>query len=220
MLRIVQGIQPNSSLLPTSFNECLAGALNQRDRGEATHMAMLHADIAAEVGWLDVLWSEMWIHGAAFMGTVVPIKAATGRTSTAIGIEGDRWHVPRCIFLDDLARLPQTFGPEHACKPGEVLLANTGCWLADLRHPFWDWFATVGQDGCSGFNIRSRLTGKKGLDGRHEWGVDTRSEDWELSHEMASFGVRYMVTQRVRLWHEGGGRWANHREQVVGDNSG
>ena len=53
-------------------------------------------------------------------------------------------------------------------------------------------------------------------EGRFEWGVDTRSEDWELSHEMASFGMRYMITQRVKLWHEGGGRWPNHREPVVG----
>ena len=144
-------------------------------------------------------------------------QGADRRTSTGIGLEHDRWQVPRCLFLDDLSKLPQTFGPEHVCGKGEVLLVNTGCWLADLNHPFWDWFATVGQDGLSGFNIRSRLVGKKTLDGTTEWGVDTRSEDWELSHEMHKFGLRYMITQRVKLWHEGGGRWPNHREVIVGD---
>ena len=178
-------------------------------------MAMLHSDIAAEIGWLDVLWSEMWIQGASFMGTVVPIKNPNGRTSTAIGVKRDRWHVPRCLFLHDLARLPMTFGPGDVCtSDDEVLLVNTGCWLTDLRHAFWDWFATVGSDGCSGFNIRSRLAGKKTPEGSHEWGVDTRSEDWELSHEMAAFGLKYMITQRVKLWHEGGGRWPNHVEQL------
>jgi hypothetical protein len=220
LLKVAGGVQPNSSLLPTAFNECLAAGLNARDRGDASHLAMLHSDIAAEPGWLDILWSEMWMSGAAFISAVVPIKHSSGRTSTGIGLKGDRWTVPKCLFLDDLNRLPSTFGPEHACGPNEVLLVNTGCWLTDLRHPFWDWFATVGADGTSGFNIKSRLVGKMTLDGSHAWAVDTRSEDWDLAHEMADFGVRYMVTQRVRLWHEGGGRWANFNEGLDGDLSG
>ncbi len=211
LLTVVCGIQPNSSLLPTAFNECLARALTLRDEGKATHMAMLHSDITAAPGWLDTLWAEMWEHNAMFMGTNIAIKAPGGRTSTGIGTLGNRWRVHRCVHLNDLAKLPPTFGPEHVCAKGEVLLANTGCWLTDLRHPFWDHFITQEQ-GRSGFNLHSRIISVKTPSGGTEYGVETRSEDWELSHDMAECGTRYMITQRVRAWHEGGGRWPNFVE--------
>ncbi len=212
LLTVVAGLQPNSSLLPTAFNECLARALTMRDDDKVTHMAMLHSDIAAGIGWLDTLWAEMWDHDAMFMGTNIAIKAKGGRTSTGIGTRGDRWKVHRCLYLDALDKLPETFGPEHVCTGAEVLLANTGCWLTDLRHPFWDHFVELNSSGLSGFNIKSRITKMKTPDGNAEYGVETRSEDWEMSHEMAAFGARYMITKRVKAWHEGGGRWPNFSE--------
>lgn len=201
IVEIVCGVHAGSSLLPTAFNECLSSALTLRDEGKATHLAMLHADITADQGWLDTLWGEMWLHQADFMSAVVAIKAPGGRTSTGIGLADDRWTVPRCVYLDDLATLPDTFGPEHVCKPGEVLLANTGCWLADIRKPFWSGYA---------FNLFSRVRKVPTSTGGEAWTVETRSEDWELSHDMNAAGMRYMVTQRVKTWHEGGGRWPNH----------
>lgn len=209
-VRIVGGIQPSSSLLPTAFNECLARALTMRDAGTVTHMAMLHSDVSATPGWLDVLWAELWINNAVLVAANLAIKADGGRTSTAIGDRADRWRVHRSLYLKDLEKLPETFGPEHVCRDDEVLLVNTGCWLADLRDPFWDRFVEAGPDGASGFNIHGRITRIEMADGTREYNASGRSEDYELSHAMAAFGARYMVTRKVKTWHEGGGRWPNH----------
>lgn len=181
-----------------------------RDAGHITHMAMLHSDVSAQVGWLDILWAEMWINNAMLMASTIGIKAEGGRTSTAIGDSSDRWRVHRSLYLKDLAKLPETFGPEHVCREDEVLLINTGCWLTDLRDPFWDYFILPGSRGASGFNIFSRIVPAKMADGSTEYNVSGRSEDYELSHELAHRGVRYMVTRKVKTWHEGGGRWPNH----------
>jgi hypothetical protein len=208
--KIVGWIKCNSSLLPTSFNEGLAYALSLRDIGRATHFAMVHSDILAERGWLDTLWSEMWINHADVVSTLVPIKNDSGRTSTAIGDANDPWKVKRCIYLEEAKALPETFGPESVCKEGEVLLVNTGCWLADLRRPWWDNFA---------FNLHSRIIKDEVtynlndgvLEPLNEIGyhVETRSEDWEMSQHLAKAGARVMVTRRVKLKHEGINQWSN-----------
>lgn len=197
LLQVVREVKSSSSLLPTAFNECLAVALQFRDQGLVTHIAMCHSDIAAESGWLDTLWGEMWFHGADLVSTVVPIKNSTGRTSTAIGNTNDRWNIKRCLGLEECKRLPQTFGPEHVCRDGEVLLVNTGLWLADLRKSWWNGFA---------FNLHSRIDNPApGV-----YTVETRSEDWEMSHHLHEHGARVMVTRKVRLKHEGPSAWKNY----------
>lgn len=191
-------VQSTSSVLPHCFNQLLAAALDARDVGKATHLAMAHADIIADPGWLDVLWGEMWRTGADLVSAVVPIKGPTGRTSTAIGVESDRWSVKRCIFDKDREKLPATFGPEDVCGEGEVLLVNTGLFLADLRCPWWDDFA---------FTFHARI--KKTVTGRV---AECRSEDWELSHHMHAAGAKYLATWKARLRHEGINKWANYEE--------
>lgn len=197
-LSVVMEAQSCSSVLPHCFNELLCVALNARDEGKVTHLAMAHADILADVGWLDKLWGEMWLHNLALISCVVPIKGPTGRTSTAIGDEADRWKVHRCINIKDRATMPVTFGPDSVCRPGEVLLVNTGLFLADLRLPFWDDFA---------FQFHTRI--KKTPAGRVS---ECRSEDWELSHDLHAAGLKYRATWAVKLKHEGGGRYPNYPE--------
>jgi hypothetical protein len=158
---------------------------------------MAHSDIVAEPGWLDTLWSEMWLYNLDLISAVVPIKGPTGRTSTAIGSTSDPWKVHRCIFDKDRKRYPPTFGPEHVCAPGEVLLVNTGLMLLDLRRPFWDDFA---------FSFHDRI--RKTPSGRV---AENRSEDWEMSHFLHRVGARYMATWRPKLSHEGIKRYKNYQ---------
>ncbi len=124
----------SSSLLPRTFNMLFSEALDLRDKGEVTHFAMLHDDIWPENWWINTLWHEMQASGADVISAVIPIKDSPWwRTSTAIGLVDDPWVVPRYIRAQDRETLPMTFGPLNVCGPGELLLLNTGCWLADLR---------------------------------------------------------------------------------------
>ena len=194
------------SLLPTAFNECLAEVLNMREQGHATHIAMQHSDISPKGRWLEDLYGDMYFAGAMLISTVVPIKNESGHTSTAIGIRGDRWKVPRVVTMDQRASLPVTFGPEHVCQDGEVLLINTGLWMSDIRHPFWDWFVSKGGAETTAFNLYSKIY----RDAEGVFRVATRSEDWELSHDLDAFGCRYLATWRPKLTHRGPKEWPNY----------
>lgn len=198
LLSVVMEAQSTSSVLPQCFNQLLAVALDARDAGKVTHLAMAHADIVAEPGWLDTLWSEMWFHNADLISAVVPIKGPTGRTSTAIGDRNDRWRVPRCVYLKDRATLPATFGPEAVCGPDEVLLINTGLFLADLRRPWWDDFA---------FQFHNRITTTAA--GRV---AECRSEDWNMSSYLHKAGAKVLATFKVKLRHDGAKLYPNYPE--------
>jgi hypothetical protein len=206
VVRMDRRARSSSSLLPTAFNECLAEAMTMRDAGDVDAIAMLHSDIEPEGRWLEELYGEAWINRAMLASAVVPIKNDEGRTSTAIGVKGDRWRVPRCIYMRDRERLPVTFGPEHVCGPDEVLLINTGMWLADLHHPFWDHFIDHARTGTSAFQLHSRIV----KHGQGQYQVETRSEDYELSHDLAEFGCRYVATWKPRLKHIGQHAWRNY----------
>lgn len=200
LLQVVADGQCCTSILPKTFNELLASALDMRDSGKITHMAMCHSDILADKGWLDVLWGEMWHHKLDVISAVVPIKGMTGRTSTGIGLKKDRWAVKRCINLKDSQTLPATFGPVHACQPDEVLLINSGLMLIDLRRPYWDDFA---------FQFHTRI--RKTRTGRVS---ECRSEDWEMSHDLNEIGAPYMATFKTKLRHEGTYKFPNYIESA------
>ena len=110
------------------FNEVWAIALDLRDAGEAEYFAMIHADIEPESWWIDTLLAELRIRNADLISVALSAKKHDdrGRTSTAIGREDDPWGPKRGLTLDELTKLPPTFGPEKVCGPGEVLLVNTG----------------------------------------------------------------------------------------------
>lgn len=200
---VVGHIQSSTSVLPACFNNLLALALDHRDEGRATHMAMCHSDILAEPGWINKLYNEMWFRNLDLISAVVPIKGPTGRTSTAIGNENDRWHIKRCIFDRDREKLPQTFTAANACGPEEVLLVNTGLFLCDLRRPYWDDFS---------FQFHTKIF-KNPQTGKRE--TASRSEDWEMSYHLHENKAPYAATWAVKLHHEGIYKYPNFIEEPV-----
>ncbi len=193
-----------SGSLPHAFNSLLARALDSRDAGKSTHLAMLHDDVAPTGPWITQLWHTMRLSGADLVSAVVPIKEEPpSRTSTAIGDRADRWLIKRYITLQERPNLPATFGQADVCGPDEVLLANTGCWLADLRRSWWDEFADAG-----GFNQDSRIV--RNPDGTRS--SEFEPEDWRMSRFLEARGARIVCTWDVPLRHGGWSWWANFLE--------
>lgn len=196
------------SLLGRSFN-CLWGqALNQAEAGEITHFAMLHADIAPQQNWLDILLDEMERVDADILSVVSPIKDQKGLTSTGIDNPENPWQPERRFVMQEVVNLlPETFDAEACHTAGlnpnrHALLVNTGCWIADLRRPWW--YGRPGK-GPLYFTINDRMY--RGPDGRI-W-VDTESEDWYFSRQAAKYGARVFATRKVRIEHYGSIGWSN-----------
>jgi hypothetical protein len=82
------------------------------------------------------------------------------------------------------------------CGDDEVLLVNTGCFLTDLRRPWWDSFA---------FNFDCRIIQR---DGKRI--AQFNPEDWQMSRAIQSQGGRVVATWRVPVVHHGAGEWPNH----------
>jgi len=196
----VTGVRSCTSCLPRAFNECLIHALNMRDEGNATHFAMIHADVEPlRADWLDVLYDRMRAFKLDMISAIVPIKdPKPWRTSTAIGKIEQPWFPTRFIRIDDRKRMPETIFPDDVCEPGEELLVNTGLWIADLRAKFWDTF--------EGFVFLNRIT--RDTDGSRI--EQFRPEDWELSRHMRKHKARYAATWAVPVKHCGNGEWLSH----------
>lgn len=182
-----------SSLLCQSFNCLLAGALDLVDQDRADYFAMVHSDVQPAADWLDRLHKAMIDHNWMLASAIIPIKETEySKTSTAFSKRDNPWHAHRYVRLtDDRSRPPE---PE---SDDEVLLVNTGCWLADLRHPAWKTF--------EGFSIRDRIT----RDAEGNRLVEVRPEDWELSRHLDACGARYGATWNVPIQHHGRISWNN-----------
>jgi hypothetical protein len=203
--RLLNGSEFGSSFLPGAFNSLLVNALDLRDRGAVTHFAMIHSDVEPSGYWLDELWAEMQAGDFAVVSAVIALKedVPDPQVSTAIGDARDRWNSLRCLHVSDRDRLPQTFTAADVCGPDEVLLLNTGLWLTDLRHPFWDAF--------TGFDTHARIT--RGNEGQRI--AQQRTEDWEWSHDLHDFGASVAATWRVPVKHRGGRDWPNYAPDTL-----
>lgn len=198
LLAVATELQCSTSVLPDGFNRLLAACLDLRDQGFLTHMAMVHADIAAAPGWLDVLYREMRDRGDVVVATVIAVKSTEGVTSTAFGLADDPWAPALPLGLEARPNMPETFAIADACacKPGAVLLVNTGLMLVDLTHPFWDSFS---------FEFHTRIV--RGDDGKRY--PQHVSEDWDMSRKLHAAGVPYSATWKPEVRHEGAGVWLN-----------
>lgn len=192
------------SCLEHSFNVLLAHGLALRDQGRCTHLAMLHSDITAEPGWVDILAEEMCRTRAAAISAVVAIKDPDDdRTSTAIGVKGDPWTLRRFIRIADQPTMPQTFMEQDVCSEDgtEELLINTGCMLLDLSHEFWDSYA---------FHVESRI--RREADGSRS--PQFVPEDWAMSRDLNAANLPYAATWKVQAIHIGPADWPNRPKET------
>lgn len=196
---VVAEVDMDCGCLVHNFNSLLTAGLNWRDEGKATHLAMIHSDVMAERGWVDLLAEEMAKINAVAISAVVAIKDPDDdRTSTAVGSKANPWEAKRYVRIRDKDRMPVTFTGKDVCRPSdpdEVLLINTGLMLIDLRHPFWDTFT---------FQVHAAILEKDGK----RFPI-FRPEDWEMSRELDKAGLTYASTWRPYAEHIGSKTWPN-----------
>lgn len=183
------------------FNFVWAVALGMAERGEVSHFAMLHADIAPEGPWIDTLLDECNRLDAHVVSAVSPIKSPQGLTSTAVDIDG-KW-LQRRLTMHEVMRLPETFDVWDTVRLGvnpdqKPLLVNTGCWIADLRKP--EWFE-LDSEGKTPFFFTFNHEIQRNAEG--QWETRAESEDWWFSRRMAERGLKYAATRKVALHHYG-----------------
>lgn len=193
-----------TSLLALGFNTLLCQAMNAYEKGEITHLAFLHADVAPESWWIDKLMDVIEEKEADFVSVVTPIKDSRGLTSTAIGLPDEPWYPMRRLTMHEVHQFPETFDAKDIGYEDEILLHNSGCWIADLRS---DIFRQTNEDGslCAHFTLRD-LVAK--VDG--EWRAYSESEDWFFSRRLHELGARTFATRAVMLNHVGNFHFPNH----------
>lgn len=180
------------------MNALLANALNLYRQGQATHFAMLHCDIAAEEGWLDVLYDELRRLGADMVSAIVPIKDHRGVTSSGIIDPNDRWHPLKRFTMREVFDLPETFDAADAGYAEEGLLHNDGCMMLDLASPCFQ--ARAGDVIRASFDFPRQIVwnADKGL-----YEVRCESEDWYFSRILKELGAKTYITRKVQLVHVG-----------------
>lgn len=187
----------DKSLLAAAFNKLWCDALNSFQKGLITHIAFLHSDIAPADGWVDTLITEMEEHDAALCSAVSPIKDHRGLTSTAIGEVDLLWSPLRRFSTAEIMEFPPTFTAEDTGNPGKILLLNSGCWVADLRHEAF--YRTNECDEAKVFfTINDRVVNVDGT-----WVHQVESEDWFFSRCLHEEGIKAVATRKVPLIHLG-----------------
>ena len=183
-----------SSLLATSFNSLWCKAISDP---RYTHFAMLHADIAPQNWWLDVLMEELKRSGADMISVVSPIKDDRGVTSTGIANLDNPWSPMKRFTMKEIMDLPETFDAAQAGYPDNTLLINTGCWLADIRNPKWRLIDDKGDLVCY-FTTKDRVHKHEG-----QYVCYAQSEDWFFSQQLHIAGLKAVATRKVSLVHYG-----------------
>jgi hypothetical protein len=177
-------------LVTYCFNKLWCDALNAQQTQGVTHFAMIHGDVVAGRGWLDVLAVEMEATDADLVSVAIPLRAATGVTSTALEDPDCVWNARR-ITMRELYELPETFTEADVPwkQTGARLLHNTGLWLCRLGRP-WNTQVTFRQQDRIVFNT---TTG--------QYDAQTISEDWDWSRQLHDLGVRMACTRKVGVRH-------------------
>jgi len=196
---VIIRVLSRSSFLPQAFDEPYFAALNDP---QATHFAMLHDDIEAQDGWLDILLEELDRSGADMVSALSPIKSHHGRTSTAIDHVDDPYKIERRITMKEASRLPFTFTAADCGYPDRRLLLNTGCFVCRLDRP-WAKASVDGQLICH-FTTANRGVVKDG-----KWSFEMIPEDWFFSRAIQMLGGKVACTRRVKLNHNGVAEYPN-----------
>jgi hypothetical protein len=189
----------SGSLLPRVFNEALGRAVV---RGYDI-FCMLHADLAAEPGWLVKMLRVAKETDADVLSAVVPVKDERHLTSTAVHTSMEQY---RKLSLDECHQQCSTSfdidDPHLQAMGATSLLLNTGLMLMRLDRPWlkqWD-----------GFQIRSRI-----IWGGDETVIDTTGEDWDMSEQLNALQCRLVATTAVRVHHFGCAVYDSHLASVL-----
>ena len=184
-------------------NNLLANALNLYDAGQATHFAMLHADISADEGWVDVLYDELRRLRADLVSAVVPIKDHRGVTSCGVIDPKNQWNPLKRFTMREVFELPETFDAADAGFPGYGLLHNDGCMLLDLANPL---FRARDEQGVlkASFDFPRQVIYRDG-----HYDVRAESEDWYFSRMLHELGARSYITRKAKLVHVGNQVFSN-----------
>lgn len=189
-----------SSLLANSFNGAWATALNGRESGKDIRwFAMLHDDVVPEDWWVRTLIDDLEASGADMLAALVPLKDASGATSTCIDNHKDNFSWERRITLTEAEKLPPIFTAADCGFADRMLLANTGCWIARFDSPIFQ--QTDEQGNLRVFftiNDRIRREPNSGL-----WQAQVEPEDWFFSRKVQELGGKVAVTRNVKLCHHG-----------------
>ena len=206
------------SLLAFVFNRLWAEALCYAAVGKVDYFVMLHADVCPVEGWLDTLVGECERLNADVVSTVIPIKQSGVpwekiATTTAVGTMDDTWHPTRKLTLGECHSFPPTFSIADTPWPKQRLLVNTGCWIADLRKPFW---LETYADG----KLKHYFTIRDGIklhgrfpDGRLQIEPLVESEDWGFSRRLP-VDAKVYATTAVKVVHVGEAKWRNWMPDV------
>ncbi len=192
----VTSIRNGGSLLAFVFNRLYADALNKRKELGLTHFAMIHADVEAPPGWLDVLADEMDKVGADVVSAVLPIKDERGLTST--GCQDPETSAITRFTMTEVMALPETFDAAAAC-PGKYLMVNTGLWVMRFTEPWCE------PPHFGGFEIRDCVVRLES--GRFQPRV--LPEDWNFSGWAARRGLKVFATRKIKALHHGGKAYGN-----------
>jgi len=182
----------------TDFEEIWADALNAFEAEEVTHFAMLHADVAPQIGWVDTLIQELEHREADIVSSIVPIKDSRGLTSSGIGDPEDRWNPFRRFTMREVMKFPETFSAEEIGYSDKFLLHNTGCWLCDLRKPLFS-AADANGELIAHFDFPKKII----RDSAGKWIPAWESEDWFFSRKLHELQAKTCITRKVKLTHRG-----------------
>ncbi len=178
-------------------------AIDRYEAGEIDAFALIHADIGAEPGWLDVLNEEREKVGADVISAVVPIKDDRGLTSTSVDDTGDDWLWRRLTFTN-IHAMPKTFTDADVGGP---LCLNTGLMLVK----FGPWCLKESSPGYLDIRFRFEHAIRKESNGKRR--VLFKPDDWLLSRQFREAGLKLAATRQVCLNHCGGDfQWNNQAE--------
>jgi len=194
-------ITRNDSALGKNFNSGWAEALDALDKG-VTHFVMQHSDVIPPPWYVDALMDELNATGADIVSAAVDIKTRARLRSTAVGQPDDKWDWRR-ITAKEMAKLPPTFTaadlPESLTRGGRTwLLANTGCWITDLRNPLWQ---QRYPDGSMRFDFSQEDRITFTADGKRR--VEFLPEDYRFSRLIQAAGGTVAVTSKLDVRHVG-----------------
>lgn len=141
--------------------------------------AMIHDDVYAPKGWMDVAISEMRRLKVDLVSFCLPIADDRGVTSTAM--ESGKLYSPNLVTIAEALSKPKTWTHPD-------LLISSGLWVCNLQSPCFkgtyfrmqDWVETL-------------------PDGKHVARVI--SEDWDFSRQVKANGGKIAASTAVKFYH-------------------